>query len=282
MKPMPFDYARAKDVPDALAALADADAGARVMAGGQSLVPMLNLRLATFPRVVDISKIAELRERSESADAVTLGACVTHGEIEDGEAPEPAAGLMRHVAAGIAYRAVRNRGTIGGSASLADASADWVTTLLALGARFIGRGPDGEREIAAPDMFLGPYFTAMTDQELLVRIVVPKTSRDATWGYYKVTRRSGEYGLSIGAVILDPAREHASVVLGAASRTPLACTAAAAALRGAPRWTEALETALRTAIAEDLARAERPFEPHEAIMVETTILRAAAQALGVS
>ena len=111
---------------------------------------------------------------------------------------------------------------------------------------------------------------------------MPKTSREARWGYYKVTRRSGEYGLTIAAAILDPARDHASIVLGAAGRMPLRCTATATALIGTTRWTDTLETALRAAVADDFTRAERPFEPHEAIMAETTTVRAAAQALGVS
>ena len=127
MKPAPFAYDRPRDLSSALAMLAGGDAGAKIMAGGQSLGPMLNLRLASPERIVDITAIEELKQADIGGDELVLGACVTHADIEDDRVADVTGGAMRAVAANIAYRAVRNRGTIGGSLSHADPSADWLS-----------------------------------------------------------------------------------------------------------------------------------------------------------
>jgi carbon-monoxide dehydrogenase medium subunit len=103
------------------------------MAGGQSLGPMLNLRLAQPKQVIDISRLSELRQAKIEGNVLAIGACVTHAQIEDGDMPDVTLGLMPFVARGIAYRAVRNRGTIGGSIAHADPAADWLTTTMAMG-----------------------------------------------------------------------------------------------------------------------------------------------------
>jgi len=134
MKPFPFEYARPKDLRKAGALLAQSGEGARVLAGGQSLVPMLNFRLARPSALIAIHHLPELRAVEESADAVTIGACVTHSMIADGRTPYIGDSILARIADGIAYRAVRNRGTIGGSLAHADPAADWLCTLTALGA----------------------------------------------------------------------------------------------------------------------------------------------------
>src|SRR5262245_61563170 len=146
MKPAAFDYVRPSTVAEALAALASTP-GARVLAGGQTLGPMLNLRLAQPPLLVDITRIGELAAVTEEKDAVTVGATVTHAAIEDGRVPDPAGGFLSRVARGIAYRAVRTRGTIGGSLAHADPSADWLTCLTALRAEVVIAGPTGSRRV---------------------------------------------------------------------------------------------------------------------------------------
>ena len=132
MKSAAFDYARPRDVSEALKLLSSDEA--KAAAGTQSLGPMLNLRVVQPRLLVDLRFIEELRSMKEQKDSVTLGACVTHAEVEDGRVPDPTGGFMRSVAANIAYRAVRNRGTIGGSLVHADPAADWPSALLALGA----------------------------------------------------------------------------------------------------------------------------------------------------
>jgi carbon-monoxide dehydrogenase medium subunit len=127
MKPARFAMARPRDLAAALSMIAAADSATRIMAGGQSLGPMLNLRLIEPERVVDISTVPELRQIERADGSLVIGACVTHADIEDGRVPDVANGKMARVASGIAYRAVRNRGTIGGSLAYADPAADWVS-----------------------------------------------------------------------------------------------------------------------------------------------------------
>ena len=146
MKAAAFEHARPASVADAIALLAG-QAGARVLAGGQSLGPMLNLRLAQPRLLVQVNRLPELTGVAADADTVTIGACVTHAAIADGLVPDIGGGVLARVADGIAYRAVRNRGTIGGSLCHADPAADWVTVLRALDATVLLQGPDGARSL---------------------------------------------------------------------------------------------------------------------------------------
>ena len=143
MKPVSFDYARPADVPSALKLAGGASA--KLIAGGQSLGPMLNLRLSQPELLIDITAIDELKRAEASNDTLFLGSCITHADIEDGRIPDVTNGALPSVAAGIAYRAVRNRGTIGGSIVHADPAADWISALSALGALAVIRGAKGMR-----------------------------------------------------------------------------------------------------------------------------------------
>ena len=120
MKPAPFSYYRATSVEDAITALSGADGMAAVLAGGQSLVPMLNLRLSPVDHLIDLRPITALSRQEETPEAICYGALTTHAAFEDGAVPDGTNGLMRYAAAHIAYRAVRNRGTLGGALALAD------------------------------------------------------------------------------------------------------------------------------------------------------------------
>ena len=150
MKPVAFDYARPASGRRRRCGLLAGNADAKVLAGGQTLGPMLNLRLAQPALLVDITRIPELAARHEDGDAITIGATVTHAAIEDGRVPDPTGGFLARVARGIAYRAVRTRGTIGGSLAHADPAADWLACLAALGRRGCrSRVPHGSRRVAA-------------------------------------------------------------------------------------------------------------------------------------
>ena len=133
MKPAPFDYARPSTLSDAIALLRS-EGSVKLLAGGQSLGPMLNLRLVQPDLLVDIAAVPELLRIETEGDGLLIGACVTHADIEDGRVPDPTGGALPAVAGAIAYRAVRNRGTIGGSLAHADPAADWPLALAALGA----------------------------------------------------------------------------------------------------------------------------------------------------
>jgi carbon-monoxide dehydrogenase medium subunit len=221
MKAAAFDYAKPADVEAAVALLVQADGGAKAVAGTQSLGPMLNLRLVQPDLLVDLRGIEELREASQTADAVTYGACVTHAAIEDGRVPDAGRGLMAFVAANIAYRAVRNRGTIGGSLAHADPTADWPSAMALLGATLLIAGPGGRREVPMARFVAGPFETAVGQDEVLVAVRVPKLSAAARWGYRKFCRRTGEFAEAIGGALADPARGVCRAVVGATHGAPL-------------------------------------------------------------
>jgi carbon-monoxide dehydrogenase medium subunit len=220
MKPAPFDYARPRDLTSALALLAS-NAGAKVMAGGQSLGPMLNLRLAQPEQIVDITAIDELKLAEVCGDELVLGACITHADIEDGRVPDVTGGAMRSVAANIAYRAVRNRGTLGGSLSHADPSADWVSVLIALGARLTLRSPAGTRQVALSDFIVGALQSCLQPGELVAAIHIPKRPATAQWGYVKTCRKTGEFAHGQCAVLIDPDAGSARIVIGALDAAPI-------------------------------------------------------------
>ena len=206
MKPCAFDYARPTSLAEAMALIAAAPA-AMVLAGGQTLGPMLNLRLAQPSLLVDITRIPDLAATAEERDAVTIGATVTHAAIEDGRIPDPTQGFLPRVAHGIAYRAVRTRGTIGGSLAYADPAADWIACLAALGAEAVIAGPHGaQRKVALTNLVLGAMQSAVAPGELITAVRVPKFSPAARFGYHKICRRAGEYAEAIGVAVADPAR----------------------------------------------------------------------------
>src|ERR1700744_2175994 len=126
-----------------------------IMAGGQTLGPMLNLRLVQPELIIDITALAELKQADSNGDELVIGACITHSDIEDGRIPDVTRGAMQRVASNIAYRAVRNRGTVGGSLSHADPAADWVSALPALGAKIRLRNPKGHRALPIEDFMTG-------------------------------------------------------------------------------------------------------------------------------
>ena len=159
MKPAAFEYVRPKSLAEAIAILSAAAGDAQILAGGQSLVAMMNLRVAAPDLLVDIARLDELRTVSETSDHVVLGACVTHAAIEDCLVPDPSRGFMPDVASNLAYRAVRTRGTLGGSLALSDPAADWPTVMSALAAQVLLRGPAGGRSVDAVDFATGVYET---------------------------------------------------------------------------------------------------------------------------
>jgi aerobic carbon-monoxide dehydrogenase medium subunit len=206
MKPVAFDYARPASVVEAVRMLA-AEPGAKVLAGGQTLGPMLNLRLAQPALLVDITRIPELAAVSEDADSVTIGAIVTHAAVEDGRVADPTGGFLARVAHGIAYRAVRTRGTIGGSLAHADPAADWLTCLYALGAQAVIAGAGGTRRVGLSAFVRGAMETELAGDELLVAVCIPKFSRGARFGFNKICRKTGEFADAIGVAVHDPERQ---------------------------------------------------------------------------
>ncbi len=221
MKAAAFDFEQPANLPEVVRLLAAEDRFAKVMAGGQSLGPLLNLRLSTPRLLVDIRRIAELTRAENNRDAIVLGACVTHADIEDGRVPDGTFGIMPRVARGIAYRAVRNRGTLGGSLAHADPSADWIVCLAALDAEAMVFGAEGVRAIPVSQLVLGPFETSLAADEIIEAVRIPKVSTQARWGYYKVARKAGKFADAMAAVLWDPDRNVHRVVLGAMESRPV-------------------------------------------------------------
>ncbi len=221
MKAAKFDYVRPRDLASALACLREGAADAKPIAGGQSLGPMLNLRLAQPAMLVDLRAVPDLADAREERDGVFLGAATTHAAIEDGRVPDPTNGFLRKVARGIAYRAVRNRGTLGGSLAHADPAADWVSAMAVLDAAVVVRGPDGQREIPAAELVTGIMSTAIGAAELIVGVRVPRLSAKARWSYWKFCRKTGEFAEAIGAFVADPERNVWRGVMGATEGAPV-------------------------------------------------------------
>src|SRR6202048_1548722 len=197
MKAAALAYHRPADLNAALALMANADGTTRIIAGGQSLGPMLNLRLVEPDLIVDISGLSELKQAERSGDELVIGACITHGDIEDGRIPDVSRGALPRVASAIAYRAVRHRATIGGSRSHADPAADWVSALPALGAKVRLRSLAGVRDLAIEDFVTGALESALRPGEILEAVRVPAMTPAAQWGYVKACRKTGELAHAI-------------------------------------------------------------------------------------
>ena len=280
MKAPPLDYVRPGTLRAAIAAMAEAGEGARLLAGGQSLGPMLNLRVVRPDLLVDVSRLEELSRIEETAGGLRVGAGVTHSAIEDGSVPDVTNGLMRFVAAQIAYRAVRNRGTIGGSLAHADPAGDWAPAMMALGASVAIEGAGGRREIAVGDLIADVMTTALDPGEVLVEVIVPRLSSDARWGHYKLTRKPGKFADAIAVAVSDRPRGRHGVAIARPSAPPRPMERAAAAMEAADGWSEALDRDIRAAVAADLAAEPNPDpDPVQRRYHIVTVARAARRAL---
>lgn len=221
MKAAPFDYARARDAAHAVELLAETEGFAKIIAGAQSLGPMLNLRLAEPDLLVDVRTCPDLRRSHDDGESIFYGATVTHSEIEDRAVPDPCHGWLAAAARRIAYRAVRNRGTIGGSIAHADPAADWLVVLLLLGAEVVVLGPEGTRATAIAEFVTGPFSTALDAGEVLVAIRIAKRSDRVRYGYRKTATKVGEFANAFCVALEDPERGESRAVLGAIERTPI-------------------------------------------------------------
>lgn len=219
MKAAPFAWQRPADLPGALRLLADA--ASSPVGGGQSLGPMLNLRLARPGTLVELRRLAPLRAFGLQDGVLRIGAALTHAEIEDGLLPDTTQGMLPYVARGIAYRAIRNRGTLGGSLCHADPAADWVNSLMALGAQVRLQSAASERMLALESFIRAGYATALEPGEVLVEVVLPAFGPAMRWGYAKICAKVGEFADAIGAVVVDPALNHCRLLVGAIETRPL-------------------------------------------------------------
>jgi carbon-monoxide dehydrogenase medium subunit len=226
MKPAAFSYVRPRSWSEALQLVAG---GARPGAGTQSLGPLLNLRLAQPETVADLRHLPGYAGVTLSGDVVRIGAGTTHSAIEDGAVPGRLGEIMAAVARRIAYRPIRNRGTIGGSLAHADPAADWIAVLPALGGAVVAVGRGGERRIPLAGFVTGIFETALKTDELLCAVELPVLPTGARWGHWKFCRKVGEFSKATACALSVPgARPRA--VLAALDRPPLVIEDASALL----------------------------------------------------
>jgi aerobic carbon-monoxide dehydrogenase medium subunit len=204
MKASAFAYARATSVANALELLAVHGEKARVLSGGQSLLPAMNLRLVAPELIVDIGDLAELRGIAVRSETLVIGALTRHADLLKSSDIMKYAPLLGAAAAHVAHPAIRNRGTIGGSLAQADPASELPACMLALGASIVVHGPDGERRIAAQDFFTGIYETQLAAKDLLVAIELPLAHSGSAHFFQEFARRRGDYaiaGLAAQAVL---------------------------------------------------------------------------------
>ncbi len=236
MKPAPFRYERPVSLPDALALLAEDGVETKALAGGQSLVPLMNLRLARPDVVVDLDAVAELRGISRSGDQVRIGALTRHEQT----ATDPLVGeqlpLLAHAAGHIGHRAIRTRGTLGGSLAHADPAAELPVASLALGAEVEVASARGVRTVPIGELFDGPLSTTLADDELIVAVRYPVDPGRRPFGFAELARRHGDFALTVAAVTIsvdsDGGCRAATVALGGIGGSPRLVGPAARALIG--------------------------------------------------
>ena len=196
MKAAAFDYVKPKALHEALSLLEEAGEDARLIAGGQTLLATLNMRLSEPSVLIDITDIAELKGISVVGNSLRIGALVTHTEIEDSELVAKHAPLLRAAAPHIAHRAIRNLGTWGGSLAYGDPAAEWPACSLTLGATMIIHGPSGERRVSAKDFFIDLYTTSLEPDEILVATEIPLASKQEVFYFHELARRHGDYAVA--------------------------------------------------------------------------------------
>jgi aerobic carbon-monoxide dehydrogenase medium subunit len=285
--PGPFEYERATSVDHAIGLLDRLGEGARVVAGGHSLLPMMKLRIANPEYLVDINDLAlELGYVITDPTLVRIGAMTRHRELLESDTLAAVCPIFRDAERVIADPVVRNRGTLGGSLCQADPAEDLVTVCGVLDAVCLARGPSGEREIPIDDFLAGPYETTLAHNEILVEVRIPVRHKSSS-AYAKVERRVGDWAVvAAGAAItLDGAAIAAARVgLTAVNPDPAALAELSAALVGRPATDEAFaEAGRRAAAACDPAtdmRGTAEYKRHLASELTIRTLRSAAQRVG--
>lgn len=293
MKPAPFRYVRPRSVEEALAALVSEGPGAKPLAGGQSLIPAMNFRLAQPSVLVDLGPLEELRGIRPSGagteGGLRIGAMTRQAEVELSPLVRAHAPLVADVMPWVAHRQIRNRGTFGGSLAHADPAAELPAAMLALGARFRIRGPDGERSVAAGEFYTGLFGTAMAPDELLTEVEIPPLAPRTGCGFEEVARRHGDFALvGVCALLtLDSAGgcSAAAITILSVGDGPVRAKAAEHALLGRPLVAEAVREAAEAAATLDIdppadIHASAPYRRQLARVLTARALETAARRAG--
>ncbi len=255
MKAPDFNYVQAMSIKEAVAAFRACDGDARYLAGGQSLLAALNLRLAAPNLLIDIGRIGELRGIARDGDEIVIGALTRHAEILSSDIIARDVPLLSLAAPFVAHPAIRNKGTFGGSLALADPASEFPAVALALGARMEITDAEGTRLVAADDYFIDLYETAIEPGEILTAVRCPVARPTQHFAFDELARRRGDYALMGIAINAEGQRGHVDairIVLFAAGPTPMRARAAEAALIGRTLTDDAIAAA-QAALSDDIA-----------------------------
>ena len=289
MLPAPFEYHRPETLEEALQLLAEHGEDAKVLAGGQSLIPLMKLRFAEPKRLIDVNRIAGLDAIEERDGSLRIGALVRHHQLVSSEVIKDRYPTIAAAAPMISDPIVRNLGTIGGSLAHADPSGDLGSVMLALGATIVVRSSDGEREIAATDLAAGPFQSSIGPTELLTEIRVPSPGPRSGGTYLKLERKVGDFATVAVAVSLtleNGSVGRAGIGLTSVGLTNLKAEAAEAALAGAApgdeAWAEAGRRAAEAAEPTTDVRGSAEYKRHMVDVYVRRGLAAAAEMAGVA
>jgi carbon-monoxide dehydrogenase medium subunit len=252
MFPAAFDYQSPTSLDEALRLLTQHGDDAKVMAGGQSLVPLLKLRFAMPAVVVDIGRLSELSKVSSEPGQLRIGARTRHADIESNRDLRKLCPILTEAAPQIADPLVRNRGTVVGSVCHADPQGDWGSVMIALGAEMVARSTSGERRILATRFFEGPFTTVLQPDEVVTEIIIPATSRPSAGTYLKLERKVGDFATVGVAVQVEMANGHigrAGIGLTAVGSKNLHAAEAEQALAGQEPTDQVIADAARLAAA---------------------------------
>lgn len=288
MKPPRFAYHDPGTVSEAVALKAEFGDEAAVLSGGQSLVPLLNMRLASPRALIDVNGIAELQGLRRENGTLVAGAVTRQYLLESDEAVASSLPLLAESAAWIGHEAIRHRGTVGGSLAHADPSAELPIVALALGAELHAASQSGTRTIAAADFFTGFMATALRPDEILVEARFPVLEAGTGWGFVEVARRHGDFALAAAAALVrlddEGAVASASIALGGISDRPVRATAVEQVLIGIAPVREAIASAATLAkqlvTTSDDIHATRSYRQAIAVVVVERALKAAVERAG--
>jgi CO/xanthine dehydrogenase FAD-binding subunit len=256
MKPATFDYYRPRTLEEALALLDQYGDDAKPLAGGQSLIPAMNFRLAAPAVLVDLNDVRELDYITNGSGALRIGAMSRQRQIERNALVATHAPLMSETMPSIAHPAIRNRGTIGGSLAHADPAAELPAVMLALNATLAVRSRTGLRKVAAPDFFTGLFSTAIQSGELLTEVEIPQPPAGTGHAFQEVSRRHGDFALAGVAAVVQISNnglcQDARIVLLSVGDRPMLAEEAAKALRGQRPSAEAMRASAEAASTRDI------------------------------
>lgn len=275
MKPGSFEYRAASSVDEAVGLLSEHGDDAKVIAGGQSLMPLMNLRLARPSLVVDLNPVLGLGSLRCNGE-IAIGAMVRHREAERSTDLLDAAPILCHALSHVGHAAIRSRGTIGGSVAHSDPAAELPTVLTALGAAIVARSTRGERTIAAEEFFTGFLTTSLEDDEVVTEIRVSDPKTGWGWGFEEFSRRHGDFAM-VGVAALVAADGHNRIadvrlVFSGVGATPIRAHEAEAVLRG--------QSASAESFSEALSTATRSLDPPDDLHGSTAYRRQLASVLG--